>query len=127
MMSFVRKSSGDDDEEVAAEVVAEFLGPVSEGFTVYTKKNCRYCFQLADLLARDVPEERVTWIAADAYISDGGAKKARFLAFIDGLVGGGIKHRTFPRVFIDGKFVGGFSDTEEFLFWRKDQRFNVTF
>ena len=131
-MSSVNDNEREDGEVENGEVEkdeydGEFLWPVAEGFTVYTKNNCRYCQQLATLLAHEAGEVPVAWVAADGYIADGGAKKARFLAFIDDLVGCGIKHRTFPMVFIDGKFVGGFSDTEEFLFWRKDQRFNVTF
>ena len=118
---------GENNEAIEYEIEGEFLGPVADGFTVYTKKNCRYCHQLGDLLARDAADVPVIWIAADGYIADGGAKKARFLDFIDGLVGGGIKHRTFPMVFMDGKFVGGFSETEEFLFWRKDQRLYENF
>ena len=94
---------------------AEFQGLEATGFTVYTKKNCRFCDQVAALLARDAAYDAVTWVDADGYIQDGDAKKARFLAFIDDLVGGGIKHRTFPMVFFDGKFVGGFSETKEFL------------
>ena len=36
-------------------------------------------------------------------------KKEEFLTFIQGLVGK--PHRTFPMVFYNGKFVGGFIET----------------
>ena len=76
--------------------------PSDEGFTVYTKTDCKYCAMVKELLE----DEIVTYILCDEYLAE---DKDRFLAFIDSK--GGKEHKTFPMVFFDAKFVGGFTDT----------------
>lgn len=78
------------------------IQPTSEGFTVYTKSGCKYCSMVKELLQ----EEVVTYILSDEYLA---ADKEAFLAFIEST--GGKDHKTFPMVFFDGKFIGGFTDT----------------
>ena len=78
------------------------IQPTSEGFTVYTKTGCKYCSMVKELLQ----EEAVTYILCDEYLA---VDREVFLAFIESK--GGKDHKTFPMVFFDGKFVGGFTET----------------
>jgi len=82
--------------------------PCLDGFTVYTKKGCVYCDRVASLLAN------VTHIVVqcDDFLKKEKDKEA-FLAFI--LWKTGISYRTFPMVFHEGRFLGGFSETQLYV------------
>ena len=90
----------------------QFEKPNPNGYMVYTKTNCPYCTRVKDLLLHNVVDKEITIINCDKYLMKSEVKK-RFLEFIKS-VNGGIDHRTFPMVFYDGKFIGGFMDTEKF-------------
>ena len=75
---------------------------MAEGFTVYTKADCKYCGMVKELLENEI----VTYIPSNEFLD---ADRDAFLAFIESK--GGKDHKTFPMVFYDGKFVGGFTDT----------------
>lgn len=77
-----------------------FPSPNSEGFFVYTKDNCKYCLMVKEL----IPD--ASYINTESLLVE---KKEEFLTFIEGLVGK--SHRTFPIVFYNGAFVGGFIET----------------
>ena len=74
--------------------------PQEEGFSVYTKDNCKFCLMVKEL----IPE--ASYINTEPFLED---KKEEFLSFIERLVGK--PHRTFPMVFYNGAFVGGFIET----------------
>jgi glutaredoxin len=90
----------------------QFEKPNPNGYMVYTKTNCPYCIRLKGLLLHNVVDKEITIINCDKYLMESEVKE-RFLEFIKS-VNGGIDHRTFPMVFYDGKFIGGFMDTEKF-------------
>ena len=90
----------------------EFTAPVSSGFTVYGKTDCPYCLKVKDLLAEY--NEPMTYVNCDPYL----VEKEEFLAFIKAKAGK--EHKTFPMVFSDGKFVGGYTDTIQFLLKKYD-------
>ena len=77
-----------------------FPSPQANGFTVYTKNNCKYCLMVKEL----IPE--ATYVNAEPYLEE---KKEDFLLFIQELAGK--PHRTFPMVFYNKAFVGGFTET----------------
>jgi len=81
-----------------------------KGYTVYTKSNCPYCNKVKELLANVKPDP--IWVNCDEYLVQPDVKE-EFLTWIQ-LINGGISHRTFPIVFYQGKFIGGFTDTEKF-------------
>ena len=78
------------------------IPPTNEGFTIYTKLNCKYCAKVKELLE----EEIVNYIPSDEYII---ADRDAFLVFIESK--GGKGHKTFPMVFYNGNFIGGFTET----------------
>ena len=74
---------------------------VSErGWVLFTKENCNYCRKTKALLpeAEQVP--------CDAYLA---SSRDEFLKQMDQLTGR--EYRTFPMVFHNGKFVGGYTET----------------
>lgn len=89
----------------------QFEKPNTNGYMVYTKTNCPYCTKLKELLLRNVNVE-FTIINCDKYLIEPEIKE-QFLEFIQS-INGGIRHRTFPMVFYERKFIGGFTETEKF-------------
>ena len=78
--------------------------PAEKGYTIYTKSQCSFCVKSKTLLKA----EAFTMIDCDEYIID---DKDSFLQFIEGLIGK--SYRTFPMIFHDGKFLGGYAETKE--------------
>jgi glutaredoxin len=89
----------------------EFEKPNSKGYMIYTKTNCPYCTKIKDLLLHNVNVE-ITFINCDKYLIEPEVKKS-FLKFIQS-INGGISHRTFPMVFYERNFIGGYTDAEKF-------------
>jgi len=81
--------------------------PNTTGFTVYTKTNCGYCDKVKTLLTSSGYE--YTAILCDDYLID----KNAFLEFIESIAG--IPYNTFPMVFHNSKFVGGYNDTIKYI------------
>ena len=82
----------------------EFTAPLVTGYTVYSKSGCPYCKKVKGLIS-DFGLE-FTVIDCDEYLIE---SKETFLEFIK--VQAGKEYKTFPMVFANGKFVGGYSDT----------------
>jgi len=83
----------------------EFFDPLEKGFTIYTKRGCSYCTKVKSLLI----EKEICFleIDCDKYLID---DKEGFLSFIKERAKK--EHKTFPIVFKDGKFIGGFTETQ---------------
>jgi len=79
------------------------------GYTVYTKSGCPFCDKALTALQG---VSFVEWVSADAYLVDPESKEA-FLRAIEAFAGE--KWRTFPMVFHDGRFVGGYTDLLSYL------------
>lgn len=85
-----------------------FLEPLVSGFTVYSKSGCINCNKVKALIKEkkwDFSE-----INCDEYILD---DKNNFLLFIKNKANTEIK--TFPIVFYDNKFMGGFAEVQDFF------------
>ena len=88
----------------------EIVPPSTEGYTIYTKKECKYCTQTKELLAKEtcIP----TLISCDVYLET----TAHKMAFLDAMrLLCKREHKTFPFVFCNGLFVGGHSETEIYV------------
>ena len=80
-------------------------------FTVYTKSRCPYCTKVKALLKS--MNLQAKYINVDRYIVTA-KRKEQFLNYIQQTTGK--RHRTFPIVFFDGTLVGGYTETEWFIF-----------
>ena len=87
-----------------------FDEPTEFGFTIYSKSNCKYCTYLKELLQSKnfIFKE----INADQYLTNDNDKK-NFLNFIKELAGK--EYKTFPMAFNDGAFIGGFTETKDYI------------
>jgi glutaredoxin len=92
----------------------EFEEPCKEGYTVYTKSYCLFCDKVKELLKNHHIEFKT--ILCDSYLEE---SKGSFLAFIQHITGK--EYKTFPIVFFQSRFIGGFSDLESRL--NKDDAF----
>ena len=84
--------------------------PSKKGITIYIKTECPYCIKSLDLINNKYKKEEIKiidvlkkkYITEDKYEED----KKNFLNFIKKYTGK--VYETFPMIFIDGKFIGGF-------------------
>ena len=86
----------------------EFVEPNMIGFTIYSKSGCQNCTKVKKLLA----EKKVFFIDIDCddYIIE---DKEKFLFFIKERANK--EYKTFPMVFNDGNFIGGFTETQDYF------------
>ena len=85
-----------------------FVEPVVDGYTIYTKSTCKYCVQVKEFLAG----EKIVEINVDEYLKEARTEFLRFIQHrIGGGGGGGKEYTTFPMVFHNGIFIGGYTDT----------------
>jgi len=90
-------------------------------YTIYTKQGCSYCDKVKELLKEQ--EHKHICIDSTDYISDE-SSKTRFLNFIQETAQLEEPYKTFPMVFYEGRFIGGFSQTK--LFLEKQSIFSLT-
>jgi glutaredoxin len=81
----------------------EFVSPVLSGYTIYSKSGCVYCIRVKELL-RGFDTDIVN---CDEYLVH---DREGFLDFIR--IMAGKPYRTFPMVFLDGVFLGGYTETK---------------
>jgi len=86
----------------------EFSCPEKQNFTIYSKSGCPNCTNVKKILKEKY--FLFTEINCDEYILE---DKDRFLKFIEDITK--ITYKTFPMVFYNGKFVGGLTQTSEFI------------
>ena len=86
-----------------------FTEPVAKGYTIYTKPGCPYCVRVKNLLETQ-GVINITLVQCEEYLLEA---RDEFLAFIAARAGK--EYKTFPMVFEDGKFIGGFMDTKTHL------------
>lgn len=83
----------------------DFFTPLESGFTIYSKSGCPNCTKVKKLLL-----DKQTFfldISCDEYLLE---DKEGFLSFIKERANK--EYKTFPMIFKDGKFIGGFSETQ---------------
>lgn len=84
--------------------------PSDKSFTIYSKSNCKYCVLVKSLLNESsIPFNEIN--CDDYLVQD----KQYFLNFIKEKAKRDHEYKTFPMVFCDGKFVGGFVETERLI------------
>jgi glutaredoxin len=80
--------------------------PSSKGYTIYTKSDCIFCTRVKELLQYDSP----TIISCDSFLKD---DKDEFLKKM--LIYTVSSYKLFPMVFFNGDFIGGFSETKDYM------------
>lgn len=80
----------------------------TEYFFVYTKSNCKYCNKLKELL--DNKYVLYTTFNCDQLLE---SQRDEFLNKIEELAN--MPWKTFPMVFYNSKFIGGYDSTEKYL------------
>ena len=81
--------------------------PNITGFTIYSKKKCKYCDMVTDLLEAN----RIHYIVTkcDQYLEEDVVDD--FLDAMERLTGKSVSK--FPIVFKNGVFIGGYKETKE--------------
>lgn len=79
--------------------------PTQNGFFIYSKTDCKYCVDVKQML----DELFIFYKEVKCEFLDD-AEKAEFLEFIK-TKNGGKPWKSFPMVFHDGDFVGGYKET----------------
>jgi glutaredoxin len=82
----------------------EIFTPLDTGFTIYSKSGCSNCTKVKKLLLDK--QSFFLDVSCDEYLLE---DKEGFLSFIKERANK--EYRTFPMVFKDGKFIGGFTET----------------
>jgi glutaredoxin len=80
-------------------------------YVIYTKPKCVYCDRLKELLKNVDPPPK--WIDATSYLENENSKKF-FLDFIRDSAHLHSHYTTFPMVFYDSVFLGGYTETKVF-------------
>lgn len=86
----------------------KFSEPLKNVFTIYSKSGCFNCTRVKTLLSDKKYD--FTVIDCDEYLLE---DKEGFLSFIKDI--SKREHRTFPIVFSDGHFIGGFLETQQWV------------
>jgi glutaredoxin len=85
-----------------------YVFPASTGLTIYTKSNCQYCSLIKELIERNNLE--VSIVNCDYYLME---NRERFLEYIHQITN--LNYKTFPMVFYDGQFIGGYTETKKWI------------
>lgn len=85
-----------------------FVEPLLIGFTIYSKSGCHYCTKIKEILK----EKNLFFIEVqcEEYLLE---ERENFLSFIEYKIGK--SYTTFPMVFYDNKFLGGFNEASEYI------------
>lgn len=84
----------------------EYLKPGSTGYTIYSKSGCTNCSKVKNLLKGANACFNV--VDCDEYLIE---DRESFLKFIEEITGSCVK--TFPMVFYEKKYIGGYGDAEK--------------
>lgn len=88
----------------------DIITPDPNLFTIYSKSGCLNCNKVKKILKEKLFDFVV--VDCDEYLLE---NKEAFLKHIELLVGTGTEIRTFPIVFHNGKFIGGYLETNQYL------------
>lgn len=88
-------------------IYMNILRPTSDSYTIYSKSSCLYCTKAKVLLQN----ERVSPLVVDCdeFLLE---NKQEFLNLMKSLIG--YEYRTFPMIFKNGLFIGGYTKTKDF-------------
>jgi glutaredoxin len=81
--------------------------PGGDSYTIYSKSGCLFCTKAKVLLQN----ERIPplFVNCDNFLLE---NKEEFLNLMKSLIG--YEYKTFPMIFKNGRFIGGYNKTKEF-------------
>lgn len=84
----------------------DIFEPLEKGFTIYSKSGCPNCTKIKKILF----DKQIFFldVSCDEFLIE---DKEGFLLFIKERANK--EYKTFPMVFYDGKFIGGFNETQQ--------------
>jgi glutaredoxin len=86
-----------------------YVQPLLEkGITVYSKRDCSYCKRVKELLIQK--EETILFVSCNDYLRE---NRESFLSIMKEWANN-TEIKTFPIVFRNGNYVGGFTETKEY-------------
>jgi glutaredoxin len=88
----------------------DFPEPSLISYTVYSKKECINCTKVKVLIEGEDEDVWKTVHECDEYLT---TSREEFLAFMTKKTGTEIK--SFPIVFFNGEYIGGFAETKQFM------------
>ena len=94
----------------------DFPEPSLISYTVYSKKDCINCTRVKVLIEgedEDIWKDDNTYLTVhecDDYLTN---SREEFLAFMTKKTG--VEIKSFPIVFFNGEYVGGFAETKQFI------------
>lgn len=94
--------------------------PIKKGYTIYTKSECKYCIKTKELLKDEFPCPQ--YVLCDEFLSNIETKEI-FLKEMETFIGK--SYRTFPMVFYNGKFIGGYTELEKQYIELKKQQIKL--
>ena len=94
--------------------ITVFEKPIHDGYTIYSKTGCSYCEKAKTFLSNS--EKPVKIINCDEYLE---TSRENFLKFMKKQIGH--EYKTFPMIFDENSFVGGFIDLK--LYFEKKAAF----
>lgn len=97
------------DIDAQPNATGPFFLPLNNGYTIYSKSGCEYCVKAKKWL-----EEHgchYTIVDCDSYLTNTPERKKLFLDKMEEIIGR--PYRTFPMIFKDAVFLGGFSELEK--------------
>ena len=80
--------------------------PTHNSYTIYIKSGCVYCANAKALLQNERPQPLV--VNCDDYLA---YNKQAFLNQMQVFIG--YEYRTFPMIFKNGEFIGGYTETKK--------------
>ena len=100
------------------QIQIQLIKPIQSHWTIYTKTNCIYCDRVKNLLGG---ESVITFVNCDDWLKNYETTQL-FLNQMKNIIG--YEYRTFPMVFRNNNFVGGFNETNDYL---NSQKKNICF
>lgn len=90
-----------------------FTPPIANGYTIYSKIGCSYCKKAKNLF--DELQLYYTVVSCDEYLLE---SRDEFLDFIKDRARK--EYKTFPMIFHNGSFIGGYVDTLKYCDTQSD-------
>ena len=80
--------------------------PASDSYTIYSKSGCLYCTKAKVLLQNEQPE--LLYVDCDEFLLE---NKEDFLIEMKNMIGR--EYKTFPMIFKNGIFLGGYMEAKK--------------